>query len=101
TDHDCVDPRVADQVLPVAVDPGYVELARDASGRLATAIADPNHLDSPHALEAGDVARTGDLSSPDDPDANLPRTHRPPHDFWRCKQAARLGPWLTEGILNT
>ena len=76
---------IRDQIFPVAVHLRNVEVARDAGRRLARAVADRDHLHTRQALEAGQVPRPRDLSRPDDPDANLARAHRSPHN--RCISA--------------
>ena len=67
-DDDGVDRLVVDQLLPAAVDPGDVELARDAARRFAESVADPRDLDTRDRAEAGDMPGARDRAGADDPD---------------------------------
>ena len=78
-DHDRVDFGVGDQVFPVAIDLGNVELAGNPPRRLAAAIADPDDANAGNRPEPRKVPRSRDLAGPDDSDANLARTARLPH----------------------
>ena len=70
---------IGDEVFPVAVDLGDVELARDPGRGLAAAVADSDDPDAGDRFEPGKMPRSRDLAGTDDSDPNLTRTDRLPH----------------------